>query len=142
MLASHEAIATVAVRDLERAKRFYAEILGLEEVDAEGREVVVYRTGGSRLQVYRSKLAGTNKATAVTWDVGDEVDELVRELRAKGVTFEHYDLPGLHQEGDLHVGGDLRVAWFKDPDGNVLSVMSSSASPHGSGTRWRSSGRG
>ena len=43
-------------------------------------------------------------------------------LKAKGVKFEHYDLPGMKREGDVHVGGDMKVAWFKDPDGNTLSV--------------------
>jgi hypothetical protein len=48
----------------------------------------------------------------------------VRELKAKGVAFEHYDLPGLKVEGDVHVGEDMRIAWFKDPDGNILSIVS------------------
>ena len=45
------------------------------------------------------------------------------ELKAKGVTFEHYDLPGLTREGDIHRADDFRVVWFKDPDGNILSVQ-------------------
>jgi hypothetical protein len=76
------------------------------------------------LFVYESQYAGTNQATAVTWVVGNNVDEEVKTLRAKGVAFEHYDLPGTVREGDVHVAGDIRVAWFKDPDGNIHSVVS------------------
>ena len=47
----------------------------------------------------------------------------MRALRAKGVTFEHYDMPGLKLEGDIHVAGPTKVAWFKDPDGNILNII-------------------
>jgi hypothetical protein len=83
----------------------------------------VYATGASRLAVYRSQFAGTNQATAVTWNVGDDIDNVVRELKSKGVTFEHYDMPMMKREGDIHVGGQTRVAWFKDPDGNIHSLI-------------------
>jgi hypothetical protein len=72
--------------------------------------------------VYKSQYAGSNKATAATWTVGDEVEGIVRSLKAKGVAFEHYDMPGTTLEGDVHVSGSMKVAWFKDPDGNVLCV--------------------
>ena len=74
--------------------------------------------------MYRSEYAGSNKATTLMWDVGDEIDAIARTLKDKGVVFEHYDLPGLTLEGDLHVGGNMKVAWFKDPDGNILSIVS------------------
>src|SRR4051812_13587860 len=123
MLGDHRAVATVAVRDLDAAKRFYANILGLEQVDAEAQEAVAYDTGGSRLIVYRSQFAGTNQATAVTWNVGDAIDAVVQELKAKGVTFEHYDMPMMKREGDIHSAGGTRAAWFKDPDGNIHGVV-------------------
>jgi catechol 2,3-dioxygenase-like lactoylglutathione lyase family enzyme len=124
MLEDTRAIATVAVRDLEKAAAFYEGILGLPVQAREGDEVVSYATGGTVLNVYRSQYAGTNKATSATWVVGDRLDAVVEALRAKGVAFEHYDLPGLRREGDVHVGGDLRVAWFKDPDGNIHNLVS------------------
>lgn len=74
--------------------------------------------------MYRSEFAGTNKATAMTWTLGDELEKTVKELKTKGVSFEHYDMPGLKREGDLHVGDGMKVAWFKDPDGNTLCVVS------------------
>jgi hypothetical protein len=75
------------------------------------------------LFVYESRYAGTNQATSATWVV-DDAEEVVRALKAKGVSFEHYDLPGLTRQGDLHVAGSFKGAWFKDPDGNILHVLS------------------
>jgi len=122
MLGNIDATAHLAVRDLNQARTFYEGTLGLTKVGAEGDEVIVYRSGHTLLNVYRSKEAGTNKATAVTWAVGEKMDDTVRALKAKGVEFEHYNLPGLTLKGDVHVGGDMEVAWFKDPDGNILSI--------------------
>jgi hypothetical protein len=73
--------------------------------------------------VYRSDFAGTNKATAAMFEVKD-VAAVAADLKAKGVVFEHYDnLEGLTVEGDVHVGGGMSVAWFKDVDGNILSLI-------------------
>jgi len=123
MLGSKDAVATIAVRNLETAQKFYAGTLGLKVAGTEGEELIAFRSGGSTLFVYRSLYAGTNRATAVTWVVGDEVDAVARGLKAKGVAFEHYDMPGMTREGDVHAGGGIRVAWFKDPDGNILSIV-------------------
>jgi catechol 2,3-dioxygenase-like lactoylglutathione lyase family enzyme len=122
MLGHADAVANIAVRSLETARRFYEGTLGLQPVDQEGEEVIVFRSGGSKLNVYRSRYAGTNEATAVTWAV-DDVDGVVRELKSKGVVFEHYDLPEMTRQGDVHLSGDLKVAWFKDPDGNILNII-------------------
>jgi catechol 2,3-dioxygenase-like lactoylglutathione lyase family enzyme len=123
MLGNIDAVANLAVKDLAAARRFYEDTLGLAQVDAEGDEVIVYRSGNTRLNVYRSSFAGTNQATAVTWRVGADIERLVAALRAKGVRFERYDMPGTRHEGDLHVMGDMKVAWFKDPDGNILNLI-------------------
>jgi catechol 2,3-dioxygenase-like lactoylglutathione lyase family enzyme len=123
MLGSKQAAATVAVRDLTAAKRFYETMLGLKQIATEGQEAVVYATTGSKLVVYRSQFAGTNQATGVTWNVGDDIDGVVRDLKSKGVTFEHYDMPGMKREGDIHIAGGTRAAWFKDPDGNIHSLV-------------------
>ena len=124
MLSKYDAIPTVAVKNLAAAKKFYEGTLGLKQIDAEGDEVAVYQNGDTRLNVYRSQFAGTNKATAVTWAV-DDVEREVSELKSKGVAFEHYNMPELNLQGDVHVAkdADMKVAWFKDPDGNILSVM-------------------
>ena len=123
MLENSNASANLAVKDLAKAKAFYQGTLGLSQVDDIGGELVVYKSGETVLNVYRSQFAGTNKATAVTWAVGDRIGPIVKALRSKGVTFEHYDMPGLTLEGDIHVGSGMKVAWFKDPDGNILNLV-------------------
>ena len=122
MLRDTDAVATLAVKDLRAAARFYGETLGLNQSGSEGDEAVVFESGDTRINVYRSSFAGTNKATALTWAV-DDVEDTVRTLQARGVRFEHYDLPQTRREGDVHISGDIKVAWFKDPDGNILSVV-------------------
>jgi catechol 2,3-dioxygenase-like lactoylglutathione lyase family enzyme len=124
MLRDTDAVANLAVKDLTAAREFYEGVLGFEPVGREGDEVIVYRSGKTRFNVYRSKEAGTNRATAVTWVVGDKVRDVVKALKVKGVRFEHYDMPGLTLEGDVHVGYGMDVAWFKDPDGNILNIVS------------------
>jgi catechol 2,3-dioxygenase-like lactoylglutathione lyase family enzyme len=123
MLSDHDVGATLAVSDFGAARRFYEETLGLAVAMAmEG--AAIYTSGSSRVLVYESEYAGTNKATAATWSVGDQLDAVVDDLRGKGVTFEHYDeLPGTTREGDIHIMGDMRGVWFEDPDGNILSVV-------------------
>jgi len=124
MINSYDAIANVAVKDLTVARKFYEGALGLKQIDGQDGEVIVYSSGSSRINVYRSQFAGTNKATAVTWSVSDVAAE-ARELKTKGVKFEHYaDMPDVKLEGDVHVFGDMKVAWFKDPDGNILNIIS------------------
>jgi catechol 2,3-dioxygenase-like lactoylglutathione lyase family enzyme len=125
MLADYDAIATIAVKDLQTGRKFYGDALGLREVaEPEIPEVIMYESGKSRILVYRSQYARTNKATAVTWAV-DDVNAIVQALKAKGVVFEHYDLPQLSVQGDVHVAENgFRVAWFKDPAGNILSIVS------------------
>jgi predicted enzyme related to lactoylglutathione lyase len=122
MLANRDACANLAVKDLRVAKQFYAQTLGLKEVPGDDAEVLTFESGNTRLNVYRSEYAGTNKATAVTWAV-DDVPAEVKELKTRGVSFEHYDMPDLQREGDVYVGGEMKVAWFKDPDGNILNLV-------------------
>jgi catechol 2,3-dioxygenase-like lactoylglutathione lyase family enzyme len=122
-LGKLDAAATVAVKDLDKARDFYEKKLGLTVIETEGEDAVIYQTGRSALMVYISQFAGTNKATGVTWVVGNQLDDLVDSLKAKGVRFEHYDLPETTREGDIHSSGDMRIAWFKDLDGNILAMV-------------------
>jgi catechol 2,3-dioxygenase-like lactoylglutathione lyase family enzyme len=121
MLGKADATPMVAVKDLDRARKFYEETLGLSEVDDFG-EGFMLKSGDTKLSVYRSEFAGTNKATALTFDV-DDIDSEVRELKGKGVAFEHYDMEGLTREGDVYAAEGMKTAWFKDPDGNILSLL-------------------
>jgi catechol 2,3-dioxygenase-like lactoylglutathione lyase family enzyme len=123
MLGEHDVGATLAVSDFETAKKFYEDTLGLTTAMAmEG--AATYTSGASTLLVYESEYAGTNKATAATWSVGEQFDAVVDDLRGKGATFERYDdLPGTTREGDIHTIGEMRGVWFKDPDDNILSIV-------------------
>jgi predicted enzyme related to lactoylglutathione lyase len=124
MLGNAEAVATVSVKDLKAAARFYEQVVGLTKVGGEGDMVALYRAGHGELLVYQSQFAGTNQATSVTWTVPD-VDQMTRELAGRGVRFEHYQGMG-KLEGDVHVQDGRRVAWFKDPDGNIHALGSRS----------------
>jgi catechol 2,3-dioxygenase-like lactoylglutathione lyase family enzyme len=124
MLGDKSAAAVVAVKNRDAAKKFYEETLGLKKTDVDDPGGTMYKSGNSMVFVYESQFAGTNQATAVTWGVGDDMDKIVADLKSKGVTFEHYDnLPETKLEGDVHVMGDLRSVWFKDPDGNILNLV-------------------
>jgi len=121
MLGKADATPMIAVKDLDRARKFYEENLGLKQVDDFG-EGFMLKSGDTQFSIYRSEFAGTNKATALNFDVEDIEDE-VRSLKEKGISFEHYDLEGLTPKGDIYDGEGMRTAWFKDPDGNILSLI-------------------
>ncbi len=122
MLGDRNAIATVAVKDIEVARQFYEVTLGLEVTGSEEPGVITYKTGNTALLVYQSQYARTNRATSVTWGVPD-IEGAVRELKAKGIAFEWYDMPGITREGDIHGTGTTRTAWFKDPDNNIHALV-------------------
>lgn len=124
MLGAKNAAAALAVSDMQRARDFYEGTLGLEPAQEDSGSVL-YKSGSSVVLVYPSEYAGTNKATAAVWAVGDDFDAVVEGLRGKGVTFERYDdLPDVTREGDVHLMGDFKGVWLKDPDGNILSLIS------------------
>jgi catechol 2,3-dioxygenase-like lactoylglutathione lyase family enzyme len=123
MMLSHiDATAMLAVKDLGVARTFYEGTLGLEPAEAGQGGMVRYESGATSIAVYESAYAGTNHANALAWTVGDAFDTIVDDLRANGVTFERYDLPGLSLEGDVHVAENFKGVWFKDPDGNILHI--------------------
>jgi catechol 2,3-dioxygenase-like lactoylglutathione lyase family enzyme len=121
MLRDIDATAMVAVRDLEVARRFYADVLGFD-VREDDAGILSFESGRTPVALYVSRFAGTNRANALAWAVGDAFDDVVESLRNGGVTFERYDLPGLTLEGDVHVADGFKGVWFEDPDGNILHV--------------------
>lgn len=122
MLSDHPANAVLAVRDLDRARRFYEDTLGFSPTEA--MEGVRYRAGGVELFVYPSAYAGTNKATAVTFAVPQAAfDDEIADLRRRGITFETYDLEGMTWRDGVAEADGMRTAWFTDPDGNILNVV-------------------
>ena len=126
MLGKADATPMIAVKDIGRARKFYEGTLGLRAKEAMGGEVLEVTSGETVITVYRSEFAGTNQATALTFDV-DDIEAEVRELKDKGVFFEQYDMPGLEKQGDLYVAPGMKTTWFKDPDGNILSLFEGEA---------------
>ena len=122
MFEDTDTMATIAVKDVNAAAKFYEGTLGLKPAATEEAQVRAYKTGNSQILVYQSSFAGTNKATAATWAV-DNVEKVVDALKSKGVKFEHYDMPGIKRQGDIHIAGKRTNAWFKDPDGNIFSIV-------------------
>lgn len=121
MLGKSNICAVLAVTDRVQAKEFYEGKLGLSVEQDFGDAGALYKSGDSKVYIYPSEFAGTNKATAASWNVSD-LAACVEELKGKGVTFEHYDLPGVKMEGDIHVNENMRSAWFVDPFGNILAI--------------------
>jgi len=125
MLSDFTPSATVAVKNLKVARSFYKDILGFEPIGPTSRGAQAFIVKGATVVIYESQFAGTNQATAVTWTLGEHFDDMVKALEAKGVPFDHYKLPGIVLEGHVHVARDgepSRVAWFKDPDGNLHNL--------------------
>jgi len=122
MLGNRDVTTLVSVKDLGEATPFYEKTLGLTKV-GEDPGFVQFRSGTSSVIVYESETAGTNQATTAAWHV-DDVAETVRVLKAKGVSsFQRYDhLPGLTRDGDIHEAGETKIAWFKDPTGNIFEI--------------------
>jgi len=112
---------SIPATDLERAKAFYADKLGYKPTE-ERPDGLLYESGGSKFMLYPSGFAGTAKHTLAGWEVSDLETEM-ETLRGRGVTFEEYDLPNLKTKDGVAMMGDIRGAWFKDTEGNILGLM-------------------
>ncbi|MFI5270960.1 MAG: VOC family protein [Candidatus Saccharimonadales bacterium] len=123
MFADKTAVATIAVKDIDTAKEFYEGKLGLTEISSSDPGGILYKSGDSMVFVYQSSFAGTNQATTASWGVGEDIEEIVTELEGKGITFEEYDMPETERQGAIHIMGEMKAAWFKDPDGNILNIV-------------------
>jgi len=112
--------AYIPASDVERARKFYEGTVGLtpKAVYAGG---VSYVCGGAEVFLYPTKNAGTSKASQAYWQVND-VEAEVADLKARGVKFEEYDMPGVTMKNSIATGGGAKTAWFKDTEGNILAV--------------------
>jgi len=122
MLSTSKVEANIPAADLQRARDFYADKLGLTP----SREVpgaLAYRTdGGTAFNIYETAYAGQAGHTIAQWHV-DDIEAEVRDLKAKGLTFEVYDIPGVSWEGEIaSLEGMGRAAWFKDSEGNIMCI--------------------
>ena len=121
LLGSSKICAFSATTDTERAKAFYGDQLGLKLVSEE-QYALVFDANGTMLRVQKVKEVGEAKYTTLGWNVADIV-ATVEELEKAGVKFELYGFPGQDEKGIwTPPGSTAKVAWFKDPDGNILSL--------------------
>ncbi len=123
MLTDALAEAIVPISDRERSIEFYGNALGLTLVENLPEEVVFEAGHGTRLSLYESVGAGKSRHTVAGFIVED-LDRVVASLRERGVVFEEYDLPELKTVDGIATVGETRGAWFKDPDGNIIGVVS------------------
>ena len=122
MLSDSKVTANVPAADLDRARRFYADKLGLTPVQEDEGGLVYTTAGGTSFFLYETEFAGQAGHTIAQWHVAD-IDGEVRELKDKGVTFEHYDMPGVTWDGDIATIPEMgRAAWFKDSEGNIMCI--------------------
>ena len=120
MLSSAPIRAYIPAGNVSRARKFYEDTLGLKPKE-EFAHGVIYECGGAEVFLYPTSNAGTSKASQAFWQVED-VEAEVAELKARGVTFEEYDMPGVTMENSIATGGGAKTAWFKDTEGNILAV--------------------
>jgi catechol 2,3-dioxygenase-like lactoylglutathione lyase family enzyme len=125
MLSQLETYAVLPARDLQRARDFYKDKLGMEP-DQDRPEGLVYHTpAGAPVLIYETENAGTAQNTAMGWTTND-FDSEVAELRRKGIVFEDFDVPGTKTENGIATTPDGRAAWFRDTEGNILCVAEES----------------
>src|ERR1700682_5416106 len=121
MLINAPIVPYIPVADLGRARKFYEGTLGLKPKEEYGGGVVYECGNGSRVFMYPSAGAGTSRASTAFWAVDDVAAE-VADLKARGVVFEEYDMPGVKTVNGIATGGGARTAWFKDSEGNILAI--------------------
>jgi catechol 2,3-dioxygenase-like lactoylglutathione lyase family enzyme len=121
MLKNTPIVPYIPAANLARARKFYEEKIGLKpgEKYAGG---VIYECGkGSWVFLYPSRGAGTSRASTAFWSV-DDVGKEVEALKAKGIVFEEYDMPGVRMQNSIATGGGAKTAWFKDSEGNIMAI--------------------
>jgi predicted enzyme related to lactoylglutathione lyase len=123
MLNDSRVEANIPASDLNRARDFYADKLGLTPSgEFAGMQLTYQTAGGTRFNIYQTEFAGQAGHTIAQWHV-DDIESQVRDLQAKGVVFETYDMPGVEWSGEIaSLPGLGRAAWFKDSEGNIMCV--------------------
>jgi catechol 2,3-dioxygenase-like lactoylglutathione lyase family enzyme len=125
MLKDMEIMAVLPAKDINRARDFYRDKLGLEPDQVIGEENLIYRCGkGTGFLLYQTDNAGSAKNTQLSW-VCPDFDREVEDLRSRGVVFEDYDMPGLKTENGIASMDEFgKGAWFVDTEGNILNISS------------------
>ena len=121
MLAESSVFAVLPAADLQRARTFYRDKLGLEVTEETGGGLLYRLQGGTSFLLYETGNAGSAKNTAMCW-LTEDLDAEMAELRGRGVDFEDYDFPGLQTQNGVATIGQEKSAWFVDSEGNILCV--------------------
>ena len=124
MLQKFPFIAYIPAKDVARARRFYEDKLGFKPKEEVSDGVVYEFAGGTSCFLYPTPNAGTSQASQAFWQV-DDVDREIAELKARGVAFEHYDIPGERSASGAITAGGAKAAWFKDTEGNIMAIIES-----------------
>ncbi|HEX7891983.1 MAG TPA: VOC family protein [Ramlibacter sp.] len=122
MLHGFPMYAYIPARDIARARQFYETKVGLKPKEERNGGVVYEFAGGTACFLYLSPNAGTSQASQAFWSVTD-VDGLIGKLKARGVVFENYDLPGERSPQGAITAGGAKAAWFKDSEGNIMALI-------------------
>jgi predicted enzyme related to lactoylglutathione lyase len=122
MLQRFPMYAYIPAKDMQRARRFYEDKVGLRPKQEIAGGVVYEFAGGTACFLYPTPNAGTSLASQAFWSVAD-VEQEVAELRARGVEFEDYDMPGEKSPSGVVTAGGAKAAWFKDSEGNIMAVI-------------------
>ena len=122
MLQDAPMYAYIPAKDLARARKFYETKLGLKPKQEINGGVVYEFAQGTACFLYLTPNAGTSKASQAFWSVAD-VDREIQALKARGVVFEDYDLPGEKSPSGALVAGGAKAAWFKDSEGNIMALI-------------------
>jgi len=120
-LAAAPASAVLPAEDIERAKKFYRQTLGLEVEELPGGEVLVHAGGGTRFMMYERARTIAEHTVMSFWV--ENLHAVMDELRSRGVVFEEYDLPGLKTVGGVAESPSELAAWFTDPEGNIINIV-------------------
>jgi predicted enzyme related to lactoylglutathione lyase len=122
MLQDSPMYAYIPAKDLARARQFYEQKLGFKPRHEQAGGVVYECGGHTGCFLYPTPNAGTSQASQAFWQVAD-VEREVAELKARGVEFESYDMPGQQSENGIVTAGGAKAAWFKDSEGNIMAVI-------------------
>jgi predicted enzyme related to lactoylglutathione lyase len=122
MLQRSPLYAYLPAKDVDRARKFYEEKLGFHPKQEIAGGIVYEFGGGTACFLYPTANAGTSKASQAFWQV-DDVEREVADLKARGVKFEEYDVPGMKTVNGIATGGGAKTAWFRDTEGNILAVV-------------------
>lgn len=121
MLGDYEVMANLPAVDLDRAREFYEEKLGLRCIRADDYQITMEGANDTKINLYKRVQTKADHTAAAFFGIED-LEDLVGDLKKAGVKFEEYDMPGLKTVNGIATMGDIKAAWFKDTEGNMICI--------------------